>query len=148
MENTIKYGDYAARIVYDDDDKVFHGRVLNMNDMVTFEATTVAGIAKEFRKSVDEYLKFCKEIGKEPEKPFSGKLIVRTDPETHRGISTIAEIQGKSMNVVVQECLQEYVAGHTESRNRQTSVKMAGRHARVVPNARKKKAAAKRKAKP
>lgn len=50
-------------------DAVFYGEIAAIKDLVTWQSDTVEGITKEFHSCVDDYLDFCKEIGKEPEKP-------------------------------------------------------------------------------
>jgi predicted HicB family RNase H-like nuclease len=59
-----------------------------------------------FEDSVDDYLEFCASRGEEPEKPFSGKFLVRVPPEVHRQIMAEARRQGKSLNTYVLEKLQ------------------------------------------
>lgn len=67
-----------------DEDGVFHGRILGIEDVVTFEATTVDELEKAFRDSVDDYLAFCEEIGKKPDREYSGTLSLRMPPEPRR----------------------------------------------------------------
>ena len=89
---------YIAKVEFDEDDKVLHGRILGIRDVVTFEADSVEGAIAAFEESVDDYLAFCEERNKEPEKPFSGKFILRIDPDLHRGISLLAAANDISMN--------------------------------------------------
>ena len=89
---------YIAKIEFDEDDKVLHGRILGIRDVITFEADSVEGAIAAFEESVDDYLAFCKERNKEPEKPFSGKFNLRIDPDLHRGISLLAAANDISMN--------------------------------------------------
>jgi predicted HicB family RNase H-like nuclease len=96
---------YIGKVEFDADARVLHGEVVGIRDVVTFRADDVAGIEKAFRDSVDDYLAFCKERGEDPEKPASGKFVVRTDPELHRKLSAIAEATDKSLNALVTEYL-------------------------------------------
>ena len=89
---------YIAKIEFDEDDKVLHGRILGIRDVITFESDSVEGAIAAFEESVDEYLAFCEERNKEPEKPFSGKFNLRIDPDLHRGISLLAAANDLSMN--------------------------------------------------
>lgn len=89
---------YIAKIEFDEDDKVLHGRILGIRDVITFEADCVEGAIAAFEESVEEYLAFCEERNKEPEKPFSGKFNLRIDPDLHRGISLLAAANDISMN--------------------------------------------------
>ena len=69
-----------------------------MRDVVTFQGDTVEGLKKEFQLSIDDYLEFCGERGEEPDKPFSGKLTLRLDPELHRSIYIRSKKDNKSLN--------------------------------------------------
>jgi predicted HicB family RNase H-like nuclease len=58
-------------------ESIIFGRVLGIQDVVTFKGESIAEIRQSFQDSVDDYLEFCQSIGQEPEKAFSSKL--RTD---------------------------------------------------------------------
>lgn len=105
----MQYKGYLARVEFEDEDDAFHGEVLGLRDVVTFEGKTVDDLRQAFRDSVDDYLEFCKEIGREPERPSSGKFVVRVGPELHRNISVLASLEGKSLNAWVCEQLQDAV---------------------------------------
>jgi predicted HicB family RNase H-like nuclease len=90
---------YIAKIEFDNDDKVLHGRILGIRDVITFESESVEGAITAFEESVDDYLAFCEERNEEPEKPFSGKFNLRIEPELHRGISMLAALEDISMNL-------------------------------------------------
>jgi predicted HicB family RNase H-like nuclease len=101
------YKGYAGSIEFDDEDMVFHGRVLGIRDIVTFEAETAEQLVKAFQGSVDDYLAFCKERGADPQKPYSGKLALRTTPEIHALLGKAAASDGKSINQWVSDTLAE-----------------------------------------
>jgi len=103
----MKYKGYTAKIEYEPEDRAFHGHVIDINDIVHFQATTVNSLEKEFRASVDDYLAFCKERGEQPDKPYSGKLIFRTSPDVHRQISVAAEMAGKSINQFLEDAAKQ-----------------------------------------
>ena len=106
MNNQIfAYKGYVGQLEIDTKENVIHGRILDINDVVTFVGETVEKARQEFEISVDEYLEFCQELGKIPDKPFSGKLPFRTTPEHHRLIHRAATIAGKSMNAWMDEVL-------------------------------------------
>lgn len=71
----MKYKGYVGHVHYDEDAKLFHGEVLGLRDVVTFQGTSVKELETAFKESVDDYLDFCKQKGREPEKPLSGKLL-------------------------------------------------------------------------
>ena len=87
---------YQARVELDEEAGVFHGEVINTRDVSTFQGSSVDELKQAFEDSVDDYLEFCASRGEDPEKPFSGKFLVRVPPEVHREIMTKARRQGKS----------------------------------------------------
>jgi predicted HicB family RNase H-like nuclease len=99
------YKGYSASIEVDLEAEILFGRVLDINDVVTFKAQTIEEARQEFQNSIDDYLEFCKELGQEPDKPFSGKLPFRTTPEHHRKIFIAAKKAGKSINNWMDEVL-------------------------------------------
>lgn len=62
--NRLIYKGYVTRIHFNKDDKVLHGKLLNISDLVNFESVSAVEIEAEFHKAVDDYLAFCKEVGK------------------------------------------------------------------------------------
>src|ERR1700730_18887185 len=79
----IKYKGYTGHVEYDDEAKIFHGEVLGIKDVVTFQGTTVDEIEQAFKDSIEDYLDWCKERGKEPEKSHSGKFNLRMPPDVY-----------------------------------------------------------------
>lgn len=103
------YKGYHGHAVYDHDAGLFHGEVLGTTDVITFQGQTVEELRTAFRDSVDDYLKFCKARGESPQKPFSGKFVVRLTPENHWKLASIAKSRQKSLNAVVCEFLENAV---------------------------------------
>jgi predicted HicB family RNase H-like nuclease len=101
----MEYKGYSAQVEFDDDVGVFHGEVLHLRDVVTFEGRTVAELRKAFRDSVDDYLAFCASRNEPPEKPFSGRFVVRIDPGLHKAVATQAARSHQSLNAWVQSVL-------------------------------------------
>lgn len=66
----MKYKGYVGHVKFDDETDLFHGEVVNIRDVITFQGESVDEISQAFRKSVDEYLDWCKERNKTPDKPF------------------------------------------------------------------------------
>jgi len=106
----LKYKGYTGRVEYDDDAKLFHGEVIDTKDVITFQGTTVKEIESAFRESIDDYLEFCKIRGEKPEKPFSGKFILRIPTELHHKLFIQANRSGKSLNNWLVEVLKEAVS--------------------------------------
>lgn len=106
----IEHKGYIGVFEFDPEIDTFHGTVVNTNDVITFYGKSVAELRKEMRASANEYLAFCQEEGREPEKPFSGKLLLRTSPELHRRVALEAARQKISMNAYIQETLEKAFA--------------------------------------
>lgn len=109
----IEYKGYIGIVEFDPEIDSFHGTVINSNDVITFYGTSVAELQQEMRKSVDEYLDFCREQGKEPEEPFSGKLVIRTSPELHRRVALEAARHHVSMDTYIRNVLEKAVTAQT-----------------------------------
>jgi predicted HicB family RNase H-like nuclease len=92
------YKGYSATVSFDEDGLMFHGEVLGIKDVITFQARTAEDLPAAFHESLDDYLEWCAEDGIEPEKPYSGKLAFRTTPEHHRLISDAAAANAISIN--------------------------------------------------
>lgn len=103
----LQYKDYIAAVEFDDSIMALHGHVINVRDTITFEAKDAKSVEKEFRKSVDEYLAFCKKKGRKPEKPFSGEFRLRLGTELHRKVSIRAAAKGQSLNAFIKERLED-----------------------------------------
>jgi predicted HicB family RNase H-like nuclease len=101
----MSYKGYSARIEYDDEDEIFFGRLAGIRDGVGFHGGSVSELKDAFHEAVDDYIATCAKIGKEPQKPYSGKMMFRVDPETHRRAAIAAELAGKSLNQWAEETL-------------------------------------------
>lgn len=103
------YKNYIAHVQFDDEAEIFHGEVINIRDIITFQGKTVKELKKAFIDSVEDYLEFCISRHEAPEKPFSGKFNLRLDPEEHRAAYVAAALSGKSLNAWVKETIQHAV---------------------------------------
>ncbi len=101
----LNYKGYSGQINYDDEARIFHGEVVDTQDIITFQGKSVDEIEMAFRESIDDYLEFCNERGEQPDKPFSGKFILRMSPKLHHKIYLKASRSGKSLNKWVVETL-------------------------------------------
>lgn len=101
----LHYKGYTGVVEFDDEAGVFHGEVLDTRDVITFQGTTVEEIEHAFRESLDDYLDFCAERNEEPDKPFSGRLMVRLSTDVHRNLYVQAKSEGKSLNQLIAERL-------------------------------------------
>lgn len=105
----IEYKGYLGVVDYDSEIDTFHGTVCNTNDVITFYGASVTELREEMRKSIETYFEFCREQGKIPEEPFSGKLQIQTTPELHRRIVLNAARKHLNLNVYLQEVLEKSV---------------------------------------
>jgi predicted HicB family RNase H-like nuclease len=103
----LNYKGYTGHVELDEEVGIFHGEVLDLRDVVTFQGKSVKELEQAFRDSIDDYLEFCKERGEEPDKPFSGRLMVRLSPELHRRVYTHSKQEGKSLNQWISEKLSQ-----------------------------------------
>ncbi len=99
------YRGYSAAVSFDEDALLFHGEVLGTRDVITFQARTAEDLPKAFHDSVDDYLAWCAEDGVQPEKPYSGTLSLRANPDLHRRMADAAARQAKSLNQWMVEAL-------------------------------------------
>jgi predicted HicB family RNase H-like nuclease len=100
------YNGYSARVEYDDQDEIFFGRLLGINDGVSFHADNTTELKAAFHEAVDDYIETCAKVGKKPEKPFSGQIMVRVDPAVHQGAALAAQLAGKSLAKWTEEKLR------------------------------------------
>ena len=105
--NTMTYKGYTARIEFDDRNELFVGHLLGIRDVVGFHADNVPELRSAFEESVDDYLETCAKIGKSPEKPASGKLMLRIPPEVHGAALIAAQAAGTSLNQWAAKVLAE-----------------------------------------
>lgn len=101
----MKYKGYEGNITFDDEAEIFHGEVINTKDVITFQGNSVKELKKAFKDSVDDYLEFCTKKGEEPEKPYSGNLVIRIDPDLHKKLAIQAKKKKKSLNAFIEERL-------------------------------------------
>jgi predicted HicB family RNase H-like nuclease len=105
--NTMTTKGYTARVDFDERDNVFVGRVLGVRDIISFHGETVDQLRGEFESAVQDYLTDCEERGISPDRPTSGKLLLRMPPEVHGKALVAAQAAGKSLNQWATEVLQE-----------------------------------------
>jgi predicted HicB family RNase H-like nuclease len=105
MNRALEHKGYFGVVEFDYEDRTFYGEVVNILDVIAFEGRSVEELEESFRSAVDAYLELCAKQGKEPEKPFSGQLPLRTTPAVHLALAVLAQRQGKSMNELVNQAL-------------------------------------------
>ena len=103
----MKYKGYIGHVEYDDEAKIFHGEVVGLKDIITFQGKSVDELEQAFKDSVNDYLAWCRERGEQPEKTFSGTFNLRIPPELHAKIALQAQMAGLSLNSYVTERLRK-----------------------------------------
>jgi predicted HicB family RNase H-like nuclease len=88
----------GSPIDIDPADGVFSGTVVGARDVIHFEGRTAKELEKSFRGSIDGCLALCAERGEAPDRPFNGKILVRTAPELHRKAVLSATAEGISLS--------------------------------------------------
>lgn len=111
MENVMRYNDFMGSVNYNGEDKVFHGKLEFISDLVTFEGTSVNELETAFVEAVEDYLDLCETVGKKPDKSFAGSFNIRMKPELHRQAAIASLEKGMSLNQLVVDAVSQYV-GH------------------------------------
>lgn len=107
--NILEYKGYFSKIQYSSKDNIIFGVIEGIADLITFESSNCSEIQKEFQMAVDDYLEFCKEVGKSPEKPYKGSFNIRISPELHKRADITAKKRNISLNQFVSDAIENYL---------------------------------------
>jgi len=110
MANILEYKGYIATLNYSCEDKVFYGKLEMIDDLVTFEAESAVDLEDNFHKAVDDYIKTCEDLGREPQKTYKGVFNVRVDPKLHKKAYQESIRQGISLNTFVKQAIEKEVS--------------------------------------
>lgn len=110
----LEYKGYQGSIEASIEDNVLHGKILHINDLVTYESETPAGLMDAFEAQVDDYLEFCREEGVEPDKPYKGSFNVRVGSSIHKRLVLAATREGMSLNETVAKVLANWLDDCTD----------------------------------
>ncbi|KAF2333231.1 type II toxin-antitoxin system HicB family antitoxin [Flavobacterium daemonense] len=116
MKNYLEYKGYIGTVEFSAEDKVFFGKIHGINDVVTFEGTSVSELEKSFHEGVNDYLETCKMLNKIPDKVFKGSFNVRVSQDLHQKTAMLASKKGLNLNEIVKEALS-YIVNHEEVLN-------------------------------
>ncbi len=105
MSNFMSYKGYTTSMVYDTEDKIIVGRVQDVDDIISFHGESVAEFESNFQAAIDDYLAASEELGSPPEKPASGKVMLRIAPEVHAAALKAAARSGTSLNKWAESAL-------------------------------------------
>jgi|SRR6185437_6855690 len=106
MAAILTYKGYIGKVELDEEENELHGRVINTRDVITFVGRTVLEAKRALKDSIDTHLEFCREQGIEPEKPYSGKILLRVEPELHAALVAAAATADLSLNEYLKEHLE------------------------------------------
>ena len=104
--NVVTYKGFSAAVEFDAEDLILVGRIAGINDIVGFHGSTPAELVDAFHEAVEDYLETCEKAGKKPEKPYSGKVMLRVDPSVHAQIALASQLSGLSINALGEEALR------------------------------------------
>jgi predicted HicB family RNase H-like nuclease len=102
MNDILQYKGYYADIHFSADDDVFFGKMIGINDLVTFEADSVKALKKAFSEAVEDYLKTCAALKKSPDKTYKGSFNIRIPTELHRKAAMVAALKKVTLNDFVR----------------------------------------------
>lgn len=109
----LRYKGYDGSMEVDLERGVVTGKILSIDDLVTYETSELAAVEREFKAAVEDYLDTCASLGREPRKPYGGVFNVRTTPEKHRTLSLRARERHTTLNGVVNEAIDAYLEKET-----------------------------------
>ena len=109
MKDILIYKGFIGSVHFSTSDRVFFGKIEGINDLVTFEGTTVDELENAFHYMVDEHIKDCRKDGKPAEKSYKGSFNVRINPDLHRQATQIASVEGITLNQLVQRAIQREI---------------------------------------
>lgn len=105
------YKGYYAKVDFDTEDMLIVGEVIGVSDSLNFHAETKDQIIPMFHQCIDNYLTFCKEVGKDPEKSYKGSFNIRVTPEFHKRADVAAAERGISLNQFVSDAIEHELDG-------------------------------------
>ncbi len=109
MKDALTYNSFIGSVQFSADDDVFYGKIEGIDDLISYEGTSVAELKEAFRNAVEDYMDLCKEVGKEPFKSCKGSFNVRISKELHLAAMKKASLEGVSLNQLVKKALEKEV---------------------------------------
>lgn len=110
MGNVLEYKGYQTKIEFDAESSVLYGKIEGIRDLVNFEADSSKEVEQSFHEAVDDYLEFCRDVGKDPDKAYNGQFNVRITPKLHRALAMRAFRDGETLNREVQNAVEQYLS--------------------------------------
>lgn len=110
MKNMMNHKGYYGSVQYNDEDRLFHGKLEFIRSLVSYEGTNTEGLRKAFEEAVEDYLDLCEEEGIKAEQPFAGSFNVTAGSDLHRRTALFAREKGINLDIVVTEALEKYLS--------------------------------------
>ena len=115
MKDILLHKEYLGSVHFNADDEIFYGKIEGIDDLISFEGSSVKELKKAFEDSVNDYLELCNKTGKKLEKSYNGSFNVRISPEIHKRAKQIAIRKGISLNQFVQKAVEDEVIKESEN---------------------------------
>jgi predicted HicB family RNase H-like nuclease len=115
MKDILVYKEYIGSVHFNSEDEVFYGKIEGIDDLLSFEGSSVRELKKAFEDSVDDYLELCMKEGKKLEKSYKGSFNVRISPDIHKRAKQIAIRKGISLNQFIQKAVEDEVVKESEN---------------------------------
>ena len=110
MSTILKYKNYIGSVEFSEEDNILYGKVLGINNLLSYEGETVSELKADFEGVIDDYLEMCNKENKEPEMAFKGSFNVRIDPKLHKKLYLYAKKHNTSINSCVEKALEKSLA--------------------------------------
>jgi predicted HicB family RNase H-like nuclease len=117
MNDILEYKSYYGSVQFSSEDEVFYGKLLGIDDLVTFEGGSVRELKKAFHEAVDDYLETCAEVGKDPDKTYKGTFNIRISTDLHKAAAVYAAVNNISLNDFVKTAI-DYALSHKADLNK------------------------------
>lgn len=109
MSSILNYKGYFSKPEMSFEDGILYGKIEGINDLVTFEGETISQLREAFKEAVDDYLEYCEEVGKEPDKVYKGTFNVRIRPDLHKSAVRLATERGTTLNKIVESSIENFL---------------------------------------
>jgi len=119
MNDVLQYKDYIGSVHFSTEDDIFYGRILGIDDLVSFEGASVTALKKSFHEAVDDYLETCAAVGKEPNKTYKGTFNVRIPTELHKRAAIFASLSNISLNDFIKTAI-DFTLSHKQSKEKRS----------------------------
>lgn len=107
-KDVLEYKGYHTKVKFYADELVLRGKIEGITDFVDFECSDLRDVEAEFHHAVDDYLEFCAEVGKSPEKEYKGTFNIRIKPDLHKRLFIESLKNDESLNATVERAIEAY----------------------------------------